>query len=296
MAAMNAAGYPAHCKSIAISNGSGFGEKLPFDSGELVIHWHYEGPGFFDPDIDSDIYALPQATSTAAPVFHGQFRALVGFASAKTVYSYSPYSLDNAPGGYRPSFYEFFTNLPPDKIDADDYCNTTNHCFIPTVSALGIPIGNIESNLASHAEIAALSPFDEIHYALVNERHVEINAHNKRWLLRAALEGRDTDGDGLDDYQEYFVGTAYDTPDNTLALGIAMEIQMPNGIASLSWEIFPNTQYEVWFAASLDEPWTPLETIPPSTAPDIHRDYAIDSGELSGFFRIVATPIDPVTD
>ncbi|MCF7849552.1 MAG: hypothetical protein K9M45_11940 [Kiritimatiellales bacterium] len=286
VAAMDAAGYPTNCKTIAISNGSGFGEKHPFNPGDLIIHW--ENSLFIT--IDSDIHALPQTLST---VFYGNFD-FFGNGDEKTVTSYYPLSLDNAPGGTRSTFFELYSSL--DYIDGNDSCVYSNHCFIPTVSALGIPIENIESNLSAHAELTALSPFDEIHYAPTNEPHVEINMHNKRWLMRAVLEGYDTDRDGLDDYQEFLVGTAYNSAGSKLTVGAVMEVQLINSKAVLSWELFPNTQYEVWFSEALVGPWSSLETIPPSTDPDITREYALDTAVASGFFKIVAAPVDPVTD
>ena len=213
-----------------------------------------------------------------------------------TVNTYHPLSLDNAPGGYRSTFYELFTNLPPGYVDGDDYITSTNHCFIPTVSALGIPISNLESNLASHAELTALSPFDEIHYASANEPHVEINAHNKRWIMRAVLEAYDTDHDGYDDYQEYLLGTEYDVAESGLAIYALVDVQLVDSSTTLSWNAFPNAQYEIWFAEIPGDPWQLLETIPPTAVPNIVREYLIDTDASSGFFKIIATPVDPVTD
>jgi len=170
-------GYPTNCKTIAISNGSGFGEKYPFAPGEHIIHWTEYG-GLFDPDINSDVYALPETLNT---VFYGEITLFIPIDSA-TVNAYHPLSLDNAPGGGRATFLQLYTNIPPGQISGDDYCTQTNHCFVPTVSSLGIPIEHIETNLASHAELTALSPFDEIHYAINNEPHVQINVRNKRWV------------------------------------------------------------------------------------------------------------------
>ncbi len=290
---MDATGYPTNCKTIAIANGSGFGETLPFSPGDLIIHWYNDGPILIGPDISADIYALPQSTNTASTVYYGRFTSLLGSASpsSKTVSSRHPLSLDSAPGGMRASFYELFTNLPASYIDGDDYCTQTNHCFVPTVSALGIPIDNLESNLAAHASLTALSPFDEIHYAVDNEPHVEINVHNKRWIIRAMLEDRDTDGDGLDDYGEYLVGTAYDSAASTLQ--IVTHIAYTNDAVRVSWDAFANTQYDVWFTDVLTNVWSLVETIPPTTDPVLVRDYAPDP---QGFFRISAEPVDPITD
>jgi hypothetical protein len=296
--AMNAAGYPANCKSIAICNGSGYGEHLAFNPGDLIIHWYHDEPIFLGPDIDADMYALPRSDDTAETVYYGRFTSLLGSASPnpKTVSSYHPLSLDNAPGGYRSSFYQVFTNLPSEYIDGDDYLTATNHCFIPTVSALGIPIDNLESNLSTHTDLLALSPFDEIHFGVTNEPHVQINARNKRWILRAVLEEHDTDGDGYDDYEEYLVGTAYDSAASFPGVYAVIQVRLVGSVAELSWDTLPNAQYEVAYADELGDPWQPLETIPPAAGPAITREYLIDSGSPSGFFRIIVVPLDPVTD
>ncbi|MBL7115173.1 MAG: hypothetical protein ISS35_05350 [Kiritimatiellae bacterium] len=293
--AMNHGGYPTNCKSVAISNGSGYGEKLPFDPGELIIHWHH-AEGLLGVNIDADIHALPQSDSTASQVFYGRlYISILG--SSKTVNSYYSFSLDNAPGGYRPSFMDLYDNIPADYlVGGDDYCNQTNHCFIPTVSALGIPIENIASNLASNTELLSLSPFDEIHYAITNEAHVSINPRNKRWFVRAILEEHDTDGDGFDDYHEFLTGTSYDSAESKLAVNVYLEVQLADGNAILSWDLSPNTQYEVWMSANVVGPWTLQETLPPSTDPDVTREYMLDSEADTAFFKIVAKPIDPVTD
>ena len=293
--AMNMTGYPTNCKTIAISNGSGYGEKLPFNPTNSVIHWQHDGGGFLNPDITSDIYRLKQSTNSASIVFHGDIDVFLFGRPETTVNSYYPLSIDDAPGGYRSTFVQLYTNLPYID-DGNDHLTATNHCFIPTVSALGIPIENIESNLAANADLLALSPFDEIHYAIDNEPHVEINTRNKRWVMRAVLEDRDTDGDGYDDYEEYLLGTAYDSADSLPGIYAIIEVVLVDSRAALTWNAYPNMQYEVWFAAELGDPWQPLETVSPTTDADITREYLIDTEATAGFFKIGAAPVDPVTD
>ncbi|MDF7823025.1 hypothetical protein P4B35_03300 [Pontiellaceae bacterium B12227] len=290
---MNATAYPTNCRTVAISNGSGYGEKLPFEAGDLIIRW-YHFQLFFGPNIDTKVYVLPQSTFTPAPVFSGQFSSAAGGASPKTVSSYHPLSFDNAPGGYRPTFLQVFTNLT--YIDGNDILATTNHCFVPTVSALGIPIENLESNLAVNASLTDLSPFDEIHFAPHNERHVEINLHNKRWLMRSVLSDQDSDGDGFDDYQEYLLGTDFNSAESTLTVESVMAVDLNNGEADLSWNTYSNTQYQVYFVTALEDSWQWQETIPPGSAAALNKTYLINTASNAGFFKIVATLIDPVTD
>ena len=131
---------------------------------------------------------------------------------------------------------------------------------------------------------------------MANEEHVEINAHNKRWIMRAILENRDTDNDGYDDYQEYLIGTAFDSPDSTLQIHAILEVMLIDGTAALAWNTHPNTQYEIAYSEALGDPWQPLETIAPTNAPEIGRDYILVSETPTGFFKITGIPIDPVTD
>lgn len=292
MALIDATGYPTNCKNIAISNGSGLGEKLPFTSGEKIIHWTDSG-GVFDPTINADVYALPR---TSATVFSGLIKLLFVTVDSATVNSYHPLSFDNAPGGTRSTFLDLYTNIPPDQISGDDYLTATNHCFIPTVSALGIPIENLESNLSAHAELTALSPFDEIHYATNNEPHVEINQRNKRWIMRAVLEGRDSDSDGWDDYQEFLMGTDYASAESPLDIELAIASQPASNIVQMAWATFPNTQYEVWYTDELGAPWNLIDTIPPTTLAGITNEYGFTTTNTAGFFAVFGMPVDPVLD
>ena len=291
MTAMAATGYPTNCKSIAISNGSGFGDKQPFSPGEKIINWTDSG-GFFEPSIASEVFALP---TTPGTVFTGEISLIIPIDSA-TVNAYHPLSFDNAPGGARSTFLQLFTNIPPDQISADDYCNYTNHCFIPTVSALGIPIGNLESNLAANAALTDLSPFDEIHYATNNEDHVEINLRNKRWLMRAALESHDTDSDGLDDYEEYLIGTDYDSAASRLTIELTVGAVPYSNMVEVAWAAYPNTQYDVWFADEPGAPWIQIDTIAPTGLAGITNLYEFPTTGSAGFFAVSGEPIDPVTD
>lgn len=285
---MEATGYPTNCKTIAISNGSGFGEKYAFSPGEQIIRW--TDSGFFEPTVDSNIHALPTSPNT---VFSGSIYFPFIIDESADVNAYHPLSFDNAPGGGRSTFLQLYTNIPPDQISGDDFCNYTNHCFIPTVSALGIPIENLHTNLAANAGILALSPFDEIHYAPANEGHVEINLNNKRWIMRAVLEGIDSDGDGWDDYQEYLLGSDYASAEN--ALDIELTLALTNGAVEVAWLAQPNAQYDVWFTGDLLEPWVLTNTLAP-TAIAHTNTYLSAKVATNGFFRVTGTVVDPISD
>lgn len=289
-ALMNATGYPTSSKGIAISNGSGLGEKLPFEPDDTIIHW--TDSGFLKPTITANIYALPR---TSATVFSGSITFIIPIGSA-TVNSYHPLSFDNAPGGTRPTFLQLYTNIPPDQISGDDYLTTTNHCFIPTVSALGIPIEHLETNLSSHAELLALSPFDEIHYAISNEEHVEINARNKRWIMRTILEDRDSDDDGWDDYQEYLMGTDYASAESQASIELAIATQSSSNLAQVAWAALPNTQYEVWYTDELGSPWAAIDTVSLTPLSGTTNQYTFPTTNSAGFYAVSGIPVDPVSD
>ncbi|QHI68585.1 esterase/lipase family protein [Tichowtungia aerotolerans] len=291
---MNSYGYPTSCKTIAISNGSGYGTKQPFYPGQQVIQWHYDDGVTLE--IGSRIYALYRSDSTALTDFYGRFDPWDLFDLVdETVYerNFYPYGLDNASGGTRSTFQDLFDELP--YKSSDDWCNYGNHCFIPTCSSLGIPISKIEQTIHGNSSVLSLSPFDEVHYASTNEKHIDVNSNNKRWFLRAILEGYDTDRDGFDDYQEHYLGTAYNNALSKLTLSTGLSVPSQNSVA-VSWLAYPNTKNYVYRAETLNGPWQLVNTITASSSKTITRTYAI-SDELScAFFNVTAKPVDPIQD
>ncbi len=297
-------GYPADCKKISISNGSGFGEKHPISPGEKIIHW--ENPLL--PWIDTDIYTLPLTTGDPdidanQTAFEGLFYIYEGGETVQN--SHFALSLDNAPGGTSDMFGQLYAML--NYIDDNDFCTYSNHCFVPTVSALGIPIEQLDANLSEYPDLLALTPFDEIHYAVENEPHIEINIRNKRWFMRAILEDIDSDEDGLDDYQEYAIGTDYTEADSDLQVETRLDSAPAAEITkrmstdgssmnsvTVSYNALQNIQYSIWFTESLEQPWTLLDTIPASSNSLMVNTYVITNA--SGYFQTTGEWIDPVTD
>lgn len=201
---LSALGYPSTPKRIAICNGSGNNIRQPFLTGEQIINWYYRD--YFNVDIDAKIYALTQSYSTAATVFYGRLNPFDIFGNAydwqMTVNAYYAYPIDSASGGTRPSFSDLYNQIPSSyKTSSANYCRYESHCFIPTVSALGMPI--YLCNYSADSYTSWYSPFDETHTAITNEPHISINAHNKDWFIKAILENTDDDDNGLDDWQQY---------------------------------------------------------------------------------------------
>ncbi len=291
---MNAYGYPTSCKKIAISNGSGYGYKQYFTPGQQIIQWHQDDG--FTLEIGSKIYALYKSSSVASTDFYGRFDPWDWFDQIDaTVYerSYYPYGLDNASGGTRSTFKELFEKLP--YRNSDDWCSYNDHCFIPTCSSLGIPISKIEQTIHNNSTVLNLSPFDEVHYAFSNEAHIEINARNKPWFIRAILEGFDTDTDGFDDYEEYLLGTAYNDASDKLKFSI--ESIATSNLTTLKWPANPNTQYYIYKTDALVEStWNLVGSIRSSSTNFISQAFANTDYSTNAFFKITAQPSDPVQD
>jgi len=298
-ASLDVKGYPTSCKKIAISNGSGYGDKQPFNDGEQVINWYYGDWFLSEVEIHAYVYALSTSTTPSVPaVFYGFWDTIAWFDEVSTTQQrYYNQSLDNSPGGTRNSFQILFDSTAS-RRGANDYCLCPDHCFIPMVSSLGIDIAYCSYALQYYPSIKALCPFDEIHYAYWNEPHIDINYNNKSWFMRAILEDYDTDADGYDDYQEYLIGTAYDSAASKLeGPKIYPQIDQQDYI-SLSWDWRPNVSYKVYFTENLARDWTLVFTgfdylNWPSTNT---ATYQLTRSSPTGFYKIVAEVKDPVTN
>lgn len=287
-------GYPTTCKKIAISNGSGIGWQQSFSAGGQIINW--DNAGWFLADVACRIYAISTTSTPAQTIFWGFHDTLAWFdETSLTRYHYYPYSIDNAPGGYRNSFRELYTKIQESgEGGSGDFCNADDHCFIPTVSSLGLDIAYCSYSLNYYSWIKAQSPFDEIHYPYYNEPHIDINTNNKRWFMRAILEDYDTDGDGLDDYNEYLAGTAYTIAEGRKNIVPSFKAHHDTTNVELSVNGQPNTLYRVYHAETLTGEWSLIDSsyIPyPATL-----YYPKDTSKPSGFYKITTEIIDPVTD
>ncbi len=296
---LNSRGYPSSCKKIAVSNGSGYGDKQPFNEGEQIIKWLYGDWFLSEVEIRANVYALSTSSTPSVPtVFYGFWDTLAWFDEVSTTQQHYYYqSLDNAAGGTRDSFQVLFDSTAS-RRGSGDYCLCPNHCFIPMVSSLGLGLAYCNYALHYYPSIKALSPFDEIHYAYWNEPHIDINTNNKRWFMRAVLEGFDTDGDGYDDYREYLLGTAYDSAASKLE-GATMQPQIDDeGFFNLSWNWRPNVIYRIYFTESLARDWTLVETgySYQNWTPPFMASCQLPRSTQTGFYKIVTEVKDPVTD
>lgn len=298
-ASLDAKGYPTSCKKIAISNGSGYGEKQPFSEGDLIVYWYYGHTFLCDVSITAHVDALSTTWSPVPTVFYGFWDTLAWFDEASTTQQHYYFdSLDNAPGGTRDSFQVLFDSTAS-RRGTSDYCLWPNHCFIPTVSSLGISMVFCTYPLDYYKSIKSLSPFDEVHYAYWNEPHIDINANNKRWFMRAILESYDTDGDGFDDYQEYLIGTTYNSAASKLS-GATIKPVYESPYFYLLWNMntAQNLDYKVYFTENLAHEWTLVPNAywyqygysPPTAL------FSMSVTSSNGFYKIVTVVKDPVTD
>jgi Palmitoyl protein thioesterase len=294
-ALLDTKGYPTSCRKIAVSNGSGYGYKHPFNPGDRIVFWSYRS---FLIDMDGFVYALsPKQVGAVPTVFYGLWNTILPFDEIKLPEThYYDYSLDNAPGGTRNSFQVLYDSTVSYR-GSSDYCLWPDHCFIPTVSSLGLGMVYSSSALHYNDYIKSLSPFDEIHYPYYNEPHIDINSNNKRWFIRAILEDFDTDADGFDDYQEYLMGTAYNSASSKLTVASNIDVAAPTDELRLTWNWLPNVSYKIYFTDNLAHDWTLVDSAYWYFLywPEIVES-PLPMTTPSGFYKVVADVVDPVTD
>jgi hypothetical protein len=63
-----------------------------------------------------------------------------------------------------------------------------SHCFIPTVSALGIDTEDLFYDIAGDPDILSHTPFDAVYFPQENQEHVLVTPENAAWLI-AELQG-----------------------------------------------------------------------------------------------------------
>jgi hypothetical protein len=168
-------GYPQLLRRVAFANGAGDGTGQGYAPGAKVIDYNYSN---LLVTIKGDVWALQNVAS--GTVFQGRIRIFLVQDTQKTVTIAGARPYDSAPGGWRASMAQLAAVTPPygDIVSLHD-----DHCFIPTVSALDLPDGDLYLNVAAMADPAASTPFDAVYWADSNEEHVFISPVTAQRLL-----------------------------------------------------------------------------------------------------------------
>jgi len=168
-------GYPTLPRRVAVANGSGLQAGQGFQAGDQILRWEYDG---FLVDIIGNVWAVPDQTNRT--IFHGLIDFLFLPPDEAIVAVSGTRPADNAPGGWRDTMLDLDATEPG---FGDIVALHPHHCFIPTVSALGLDTGDLFYDIAGDPEILERTPFDAVYFPAPNEEHVDITAANAAWLI-----------------------------------------------------------------------------------------------------------------
>ncbi len=172
--------WPALPRRVAIANGSGTGVNQGFNPGDQLIRYEYSSLFI---NIKGDVWAVPNQTS--ATIFNGQIQIL--FSNTKqtaTVSNTLPW--DGAPGGWRNSMAQ----LDSSSVSYGDIVALhDNHCFIPTVSALGLETTDPFYDVAGDPALLQHTHFDALYYPTDDQEHVDITPENAAWVINEVEAG-----------------------------------------------------------------------------------------------------------
>jgi hypothetical protein len=113
-------------------------------------------------------------------------------ASQQTVNVGGTLPWDNAPGGSRASMSDMDAVQPP---FGDIVALHPSHCFIPTVSALGLDTDDPFYDVAGDPDLGSHTPFDVVYFPQENQPHVTITPETAAWLLAEMQAPTDVAGD-----------------------------------------------------------------------------------------------------
>jgi hypothetical protein len=203
-------GYPDHLRSMTIANGNGRGMGQQLQQGAFIDH----NVSFLGPPLAwLRAYTAPGPTNNGfsylifsgrLPTSYFQLPEFLGGACIPTSFYMEEVSSigpiydgwEFSPGGYRTSILELVNELneviEDGECDADPVNNFQPlHSFIPTASALGIPMTeaftDLEQWLSSNED---QMPFDVWKYAEgENEQHSELTDESMDFVMNAVLAG-----------------------------------------------------------------------------------------------------------
>ncbi|HQO10312.1 MAG TPA: hypothetical protein PLK90_09665 [Clostridiales bacterium] len=184
--------YPNYLRKVAISNGKATGDRsdeyLNFSEGSKIIGWAY-GEGEFDPlVIDGDCWASGTSMKQITEAYLDGVIVPSNYEIPSSVYDYvyvkTNMELDYAPGGLRNTQFEIAEVNAPygDIVSFHDY-----HCFIPTISALGINTNDSFYNIIEDEfNLLNVNPFDSLYFPTyhenINQGHCSISNEMVDWI------------------------------------------------------------------------------------------------------------------
>lgn len=175
-------GYPVQPRLVGVANGSGAMQGVGFSPGAQIIFYEYRS---FLVDVTGNVWALHNTQSQR--IFEGEIDLFWPLPDEYLNVTVQPtWPWDNAPGGTRP------TMLQMDAVPApygDIVALHPSHCFIPTISALGLAVSDPFFDIAGAPDLYALSPFDSLYFPAVNQEHIAITAESRDWFLQELCGG-----------------------------------------------------------------------------------------------------------
>ena len=169
-------GYPSGLRKVAVANGSGSMVGQGFAPGEQIIFYEYNS---FLVDIVGNVWAVPD--NTYHIIFDGLINRIWPLSDDDLVaYVDGTKPYDSAPGGSRATMAQMDSTEAP---YGDIIALHESHCFIPTISALGLDTDDLFYDIANDPDLLAHTPFDTLYYPAANEGHITITAESKQWFI-----------------------------------------------------------------------------------------------------------------
>ena len=166
--------YPSQPRRVAIANGSGSGQNQGFAPGQQIIRWEFNN---ILTSITGNVWAVGDGPVTR--IFDGSITIVFIPIADQEISVGGTDPFDSAPGGSRSSMQQAGDTEAP---YGDIIALHGSHCFIPTISALGLNTSDLFYDVDGDANLLALSPFDALYFPAANEEHVQVTAQNAQWI------------------------------------------------------------------------------------------------------------------
>ena len=184
-------GWPKNLRTVAISNGDGYGMSQGFEEGGQLIEYELYSPLL---NITENTYAI-RGGEAGYIIFEGKIDPAGPSDHRFKVYVKNAIPYDNAPGGWKAT--SKLIEGDAGCLLIDNQCaidlgsitaNVKHENYIPTHSALGIGLAHLDNDPfadinAAYMNDTSITPFDKIYYPRGNQEHVLITPENKKWFL-----------------------------------------------------------------------------------------------------------------